>query len=298
MSRLKDFMLKILLLIISFSFAGVSYSQKKIDPLLKSANDAFYSQKWKSAATLLDLYLKDSVNFSEPYKKAIIANLMVSDADATDRGIALIDKQEKPLKDVLKSISEELIRLRMFDDYEIIIHKLINKMPTKKEFLYDNLISFRTLLHQPEDVIRIIEESDMYDIPASGYTKKKAYTYILTDNIDKAYSIFDSIYINDRNDKDAIIFFSNYYYVKGKLEYDKIINEYEKIQTPTNLDYAEKRNKIGVVYRDYFVRAIEWMEKAKDISQNENIEKNLNFMYDVRAKYSTDIANHPYKKRK
>ena len=173
------YILRLFFLMVTFSFCFNMHAQKKIDPLLKSATDAYYSQKWKSAATLLDLYLRDSVNYSDAYKMAIIANFMGNDQESLNKGLNIIEKTQIPLGDILKSISSEMIRLRMFDDYEIIVHKLINKMPEQKLFLFNNLLSFRTLLHQPQDILRIIDEAVIYDIDPNAYIKKKADTYIL-----------------------------------------------------------------------------------------------------------------------
>ena len=111
----------------------------------------------------------------------------------------------------------------------------------------------------------------------------------------RSYEIYDSIYIENHNDKDAVIFFANYYYAKGRVKYDKVLREHNQITSPTNLDYADKRNKIGKIYRENFVRGIDWMEKAKNIAPNETIEKNLKFMYEIREKYSTDVTKNSTK---
>ena len=278
-------------------FCILLFSQKKSDPLLKSAHDAYSSQKWKSTATLLDLYLKDSTVYSDNYKMAIISNLMTNDSDGVEKAISIITKTGTTFDTVLNDVAREFIKLKMFDDYEIVIHKLMHTYPQHKQYFYTNLINYRILLHQPKHVLRVIDEASQRGIDPTLYQKIKAENYILLDSLDMAGDIYHNILVENNNDLDAILFFANLYFVKGKLGFEKVEKEYLTIENPSNLDYAERRNKIGMIYREYFVKGIEWMERAQDLKTNETIEKNLNFMYDIQRKYSIDDTKRNFRKK-
>ena len=289
---------RIIIIAVTFIFCFPVFSQKKQDPLLKSALDAYSSQKWKSTATLLDLYLKDSTAYSENFKLAIISNLMINDTNGVGKAIGIINRTGISFDDVLKDVSREFIKQKMFDDYEIIIHKLINAYPSQKQYFYNNLIDYRKLLHQPCDVIRVINEAEESGIDPDLYIKTKAQNYILLDSLETASAIYDNILRKHPEDHDAILFFANYYFVKGKLVYEKVEKEYKEIDNPTTLDYADRRNKIGVLYREYFIKGIDWMEKAQEIKTNETIDKNLNFMYKIQKEYSSDESRKMPRKSK
>ena len=222
---------------------------------------------------------------------------MTNDSDGVEKAISIITKTGTTFDTVLNDVAREFIKLKMFDDYEIVIHKLMHTYPQHKQYFYTNLINYRILLHQPKHVLRVIDEASQRGIDPTLYQKIKAENYILLDSLDMAGDIYHNILVENNNDLDAILFFANLYFVKGKLGFEKVEKEYLTIENPSNLDYAERRNKIGMIYREYFVKGIEWMERAQDLKTNETIEKNLNFMYDIQRKYSIDDTKRNFRKK-
>ena len=122
-------------------FSPVSLKSQVNDQLLRRANEAYETQKWKSAGTLFDLYLADSIVYSQSFKKAIISNLMAHDEMSIKKAAAMLDKYNDQTEAILKDLSKEFIRLKLLDEYEISVYRLINVRPESEKMLYNNLIN-------------------------------------------------------------------------------------------------------------------------------------------------------------
>lgn len=275
-------------LIMSFFMMELS-AQSSTNPLLQKSEEAFNTQRWKSAGTLYELLLKDSVNYTPYMAKALLANELAADEVSLRRADALFGVNRFRMDSLLSDFSKLCIRLRHFDVFEESLDRTRKVMPENSDTLLYGMIKYRLFLRDSKGAIRIAREGQMEQPDNLLWLRLEAEGWQLAGRSDQALLVYRKLLARDPDNLDALLYEGNYYYLTGKEKISRLEKEFEQQSAGSRMQYAAYRERVQEVLDNEFAQAIQYLEKANDIKQNTTIAHTLYDMYVLKSE--VDKAN-------
>lgn len=275
-------------LIMSFFMMELS-AQSSTNPLLQKSEEAFNTQRWKSAGTLYELLLKDSVNYTPYMAKALLANELAADEVSLRRADALFGVNRFRMDSLLSDFSKLCIRLRHFDVFEESLDRTRKVMPENSDTLLYGMIKYRLFLRDSKGAIRIAREGQMEQPDNLLWLRLEAEGWQLAGRSDQALLVYRKLLARDPDNLDALLYEGNYYYLTGKEKISRLEKEFEQQSAGSRMQYAAYRERVQEVLDNEFAQAIQYLEKANEIKQNTTIAHTLYDMYVLKSE--VDKAN-------
>ncbi|MGL4292220.1 MAG: tetratricopeptide repeat protein [Bacteroidales bacterium] len=264
--------------------SGVSgFSQGNQDQLLQKAEEAFNTQKWKSAGTLYDLFLKDSMNYSPFMAKAMLANQMAADSVSDVRTEGLVIRNNGRLEMILGDYSRLCIKLRHFDAYEETLSRLRNVFPEDKDSLLYGMIKYRLFLREPKKVIQLAQKGRLEQPENILWLKLEAEGWLLLGDANHAIPVYRQILQRDSTDLDALLFMGNYFYMAGKQKLDAAEKQYSQQPNNSRIHYAAHRAQLQSILDEDLSRSAEFLEKANEVQSNKTVSNTLYEIYVLKS---------------
>lgn len=275
-------------LIMSFFMMELS-AQSSTNPLLQKSEEAFNTQRWKSAGTLYELLLKDSVNYTPYMAKALLANELAADEVSLRRADALFGVNRFRMDSLLSDFSKLCIRLRHFDVFEESLDRTRKVMPENSDTLLYGMIKYRLFLRDSKGAIRIAREGQMEQPDNLLWLRLEAEGWQLAGRSDQALLVYRKLLARDPDNLDALLYEGNYYYLTGKEKISRLEKEFEQQSAGSRMQYTAYRERVQEVLDNEFAQAIQYLEKANEIKQNTTIAHTLYDMYVLKSE--VDKAN-------
>lgn len=282
MMFLRSFLVSGMSLIMSFFVFGLS-AQSTTNSLLKKSEEAFNAQRWKSAGTLYELLLKDSVNYSPYMAYALLANELAGDTVSLQRADAIYGANISRLDSLLTDFSKLCVRLHHFDVFEESLDRLRRQMPDKNNSLLYGMIEYRFFLRDAQGAIRLAQLAHLEDPDNLMWIRFEAQGWQMGGESEKALSLYRHILQKDPSDLDALVFIGNYYYLRGKRLLAEMDKEYNEQPAGSRREYAVYRNQVQEVLDNEISHAIDMLERAYIIRQNTTIAHTLYEMYVLKS---------------
>ncbi|MEG0948779.1 MAG: hypothetical protein RR212_03640 [Bacteroidales bacterium] len=264
-------------------------AQSSTNPLLQKSEEAFNTQRWKSAGTLYELLLKDSVNYTPYMAKALLANELAADEVSLRRADALFGVNRFRMDSLLSDFSKLCIRLRHFDVFEESLDRTRKVMPENSDTLLYGMIKYRLFLRDSKGAIRIAREGQMEQPDNLLWLRLEAEGWQLAGRSDQALLVYRKLLARDPDNLDALLYEGNYYYLTGKEKISRLEKEFEQQSAGSRMQYAAYRERVQEVLDNEFAQAIQYLEKANEIKQNTTIAHTLYDMYVLKSE--VDKAN-------
>lgn len=261
----------------SLFFSPMLRAQSENESLVRKAEEAFRAQRWKSAATLYNLLLQDSVGYTPVYSKALMANMLSADSVSLQRADAIFKDNQFQMNRLLRDFSDLCIREHQFDLFEETLLHMTLVMPQQADTLFYGMIQYRLFLRQPEKVIRLTNMRLEKEPRNKMWLSLQGYAYQMKGDSSGALLVYNRVLKLDPYNLDANLFIGNYYYLNGKKRLKEIDNQLgngvsSEIQT-------QLQSQKQIVFSDYFSRAAERLEVANRINPNNTIANTLSDIY-------------------
>lgn len=282
MMFLRCFLVSVISLIMSF-FVSILSAQSTVNPLLKKSEEAFNAQRWKSAGTLYELLLKDTVNYSPYMAYALLANELAGDTVSLQRADAIYEANVFRLDSLLTDFSKLCVRLHHFDVFEESLDRLRRQMPDKNNSLLYGMIEYRFFLRDAQGAIRLAQLAHLEDPDNLMWVRFEAQGWQMGGESEKALSLYRHILQKDPSDLDALVFIGNYYYLRGKRLLAEMDKEYNEQPAGSRREYAVYSNQVQEVLDNEISHAIDMLERAYIIRQNTTIAHTLYEMYVLKS---------------
>lgn len=270
---------KIVILFIFLSSGGFLYAQSIDSRLLQRADEAFNTEKWKSANTLYDLLLKDSTDYTPSVPKAVFSGMMAADSVSLLRVDYQIEKHKVRTDSLLEDLSRLCISRRSFDVYEDLLRRMRTGLPDKYTEYTFNILHYRFLLRQPDDILRIIAEEEEREPTNMVWQHYKAKAFQMQGEMNAALEVYKEIYHKDPFDYEAVVFIGNYYYLRGKNRLRELKESYDKISAPTSAEYTNFKQEQAMILSEYYAPALEKLEVAYALRPNQTLQNSLYEIY-------------------
>lgn len=271
--------LRTLILIASIWCIGVVvYAQSVEVQLNERAETAFVTAKWKSASTLFDLLLKDSVAYSPLMAKSFYADLMAADSISLQRAAGMVNRNMDRVDRLLEDFSRLCIAKKNFGLYEQGIDLIITRNPERREVEMESLYQYWRLLRYPKEMLRVAEMAVKNAPEVLKWHHYRAQAMQLEGDLAGALSEYQQLLLRYPADYKALIFVGNHYYTTGKKRLQTINDHYSLIQNKASFVQEELRQKEVDVYNNFYAKAADYLERANDIRPNMVIG---NTLYDI-----------------
>ncbi|MEG2143264.1 MAG: hypothetical protein RRY61_11620 [Bacteroidales bacterium] len=247
-----------------------------MDPrLITRANDAFTTEKWKSANTLYDILLKDSVNYSSQMPRAIFAGIMADDSISLKRVDNLVELNKNRLDTLLRDVSKLSISTKHFDVFEDLLERMKMNDPTKSDTLTFAILEYRLFLRQPDEVLRIVEKCEERDPYRLEWQHRKARAYQMKGEPETALLVYKGILKYHPGDYESVVFIGNYYYMEGRERLRKLKSDFDTITAPTPEQIADFKYEKSFIFDEYFADARDMLKIADKLQPNEKVKLTL-----------------------
>lgn len=258
-------------------------AQSSANPLLQKSEEAFNTQRWKSAGTLYELLLKDSVNYTPYMAKALLANELAGDEVSLRRVDALYGINRFRLDSLLSDFSKLCIRLHHFDVFEESLDRIRTVMPENADTLLYGMIKYRLFLRDSKGAIRIARKGQAEQPDNSLWLRLEAEGWQLAGQSDQAMLAYRKLLMRDPDNIDALLYEGNYYYLQGKEKISRLEKEFEQQTAGSRMQYTAYRQRVQEVLDNEFALAIQYLEKANEMKPNATIAHTLYDMYVLKS---------------
>ncbi len=265
----------------------ISFSQYASKDLINKAHEAFEMQRWKSAATLYNLVVQDSVCYNPFVARAIIADFLANDSLSVQRARGHIFKYSDNVLRLLDDVSRLSVKMREFDVYEPVVDVVEEMLPHKKDSLRYSLVKYYLFLKQSEDVIRLCDKYIELEPDNLLWYNMKAKAYLSKGEADNARDVYLYIFSKDPGHYQANTFLGNYYYIKSKSDIAALEQSMKLKDDVSEEKYAEYYVKRDLIIDGNVTLAIKYLTNAKSIRDNERINISLSELENI-------LNNDPY----
>lgn len=279
---LRSVLISMMSLIMSFFVCQLSAQSIDVS-LLKKSEEAFKAQRWKSAGTLYELLLKDSVNYTPHMAYALLANELAADTVSLQRADMIYIANMSRLDSLLSDFSKLCVRLHHFDVYEESVDRIRRHMPDKNQKLLTGMIKYRLFLRDAENAVRLAQLAREEDPDNLMWLRFEAQAWQMGGELEQALSIYRQILQKDPSDFDALVFIGNYYYLSGKNQLDAMDKEYNEQPVGSRREYAIYQRQMQDVLDNEISKAVEMLERAYVLRQNTTIAHTLYDMYVLKS---------------
>ncbi|MEG1585662.1 MAG: hypothetical protein RR346_02175, partial [Bacteroidales bacterium] len=192
---------------------SVCFGQTTDGQLLQKAEEAFNAQRWKSAGTLYELLLKDSVTYTPYMAKALMANELDGDDVSVRRADELFMRNRFRMDSLLNDFSRMCIRMKHFDVFEESLERMRRVMPENADTLLYGMIKYRLFLREPQNAIRLAQLG-MKESPSKNmqWWRLEASGWQMLGKSEKALPLYEQLLKKNPNDLDALLFEGNFYF--------------------------------------------------------------------------------------
>ena len=258
-------------------------AQNAANPLIQKSEEAFNSQRWKSAGTLYELLLKDSIHYTPYMAKALLANELAADETSTLRANELFMRNRFRMDSLLQDFSRLCIRLRHFDVFEESLGRMRKVMPENSDTLLYGMAKYRLFLREPQDVIRLAQIGQKEYPGNPTWLHLEANGWQLLGKSEKALPIYQRLLKVNPHDLEALLFEGNYYYLEGKAKMKQLEAEYEAKPALSRIEYAAYRARVQAILDNEFAQATLFLEQANEINPNSTVANTLYEIYVLKS---------------
>lgn len=165
----------------------------------------------------------------------------------------LYDQAENLFRQVISADVEsaEIFYWVHLDRHHAMAFKVAHELATyfEKNYEYDkaNVFYKECARFVPEDISKLLAV---------------ARTDVLRGKEDEAIYTYEQVLNIQPNNLDANIYAANYYYLQGKLEKQKIEEDYKRIKSPTRMQYAHYRNELDRTFGEKYAKSRSYFQNV------------------------------------
>lgn len=266
--------------------------------LYRQADVHFANREWNEALMIYDkLLVTDKKNVSL-YVGAIVSASEVKSPQSVLHYIELSEANGVSLDSLFVSVDRKSHILRNSAIYENMLLMMKQQQPWLKSLINRYLLNYYLFRHDSEGVIAVTGEL-LEQLPDNmDFLKARGDALFEVGRERESVEYFNRMLEIDDKNLDAYIFLGIYNFWKGSLEMKKINNEFNRLVTPTRMQYASHRKKQRDLLDTRFAASEKYLEKALAIKPTPYIRDVLYNIYVQRSEVDKAQAIKRAKARK
>jgi hypothetical protein len=277
-------MKRLLSLIAVLLVAAASASAQNLGAsLLKKADEAFNARRWKSAGTLYDLYLRDSVGYTPLMAQALLADELDGDSVSLTRADAIYERNGDRLALLLPDLKRLCVTNGFFDTYEESVSRLRASRPELRDSLLCEMIDYRLFLRDGEAALRLAQLGRLEEPDNVDWLRREASARMMLGETTRVLALYRSIRAVLPNDLEALIYEGNYHYLRGREGYAQLTALYP---TPKQRSSKEFEAKLHDLMLAELNPAADLLNRAFAQSDNKYLARSLYDIYVMRGDHA------------